>query len=105
MSKSERRKGADGEREVCHILADNLGISVNRNLSQTREGGCDIVCGPFNLEVKRRKSIAVYEWMDQAAASCEGSKQKPVVICRGDGKKWLAIMPLEDWMDLAREVM
>ena len=43
--------------------------------------------------------------MDQAAASCEGSKQKPVVICRGDGKKWLAIMPLEEWMDLAREVM
>lgn len=101
MSKSERNKGASGEREVCHILADNLGISVNRNLSQTREGGCDIVCGPFNLEVKRRKSIAVYEWMDQAAASCEVSKQKPVVICRADGKKWLVIMTLQDWMPLA----
>lgn len=102
MGKAQRRKGADGEREVCAILRDSLGIDAKRNLTQTREGGCDIVCGPFNLEIKRRARIGqIYDWMEQAAASCESSPQTPTVVCRGDGKKWLVVMTLQDWMKLA----
>ena len=106
MAKLSRDKGARGEREICAILSDELGISAKRNLDQTREGGCDITAGPFNLEVKRRAKIGnIYDWMEQAAASCEDTPQKPVVLCRADGKKWLAIMPFGDWINLAREAL
>ena len=106
MGSAERRKGARGEREICAILSEEMGISAKRNLDQTREGGCDITAGPFNLEVKRRAKIGnIYDWMEQAAASCEDTPQKPVVVCRADGKKWLAIMPFGDWINLAREAL
>lgn len=106
MAKLSRDKGARGEREICAILSDELGISSKRNLDQTREGGCDITAGPFNLEVKRRAKIGnIYDWMEQAAASCENTEKKPVVVCRADGKKWLAIMPFGDWINLAREAL
>lgn len=95
-----RRKGSTGEREVCHLLRDTLGIDARRNLTQVREGGADIIVGPYNIEVKRRKSIATYQWIEQAERSCaEG--QKPVVAFRADGKKWMAVIPFEEWMRLA----
>lgn len=104
MSKSQRTKGAAGERELCRILSDELGKEVRRNLAQTREGGCDIRVGRHNIEVKRRARIGnIYDWMEQAAASCGGTEQRPVVICRADGKKWLAVIPLQDWINFARE--
>lgn len=105
MSKSQRTKGACGEREVCRILSDELGQAVHRELSQPRDSGCDIKVGPFNLEIKRRKGIAVHEWMEQCERSCVGTERHPVVICRGDGKPWLAIVPLQDWIDMAREAV
>ena len=100
MGKSQRTKCAAGEREVCHIIREVLGVEVHRNLTQTREGGCDIEVGRFNFEVKRRKSIAVHEFMDQAIKSVGGSDRTPVVVCRGDGKEWLCIMRLDDALPL-----
>lgn len=104
MSKSQRTKGANGERELCRILSDELGTVVKRNLSQTREGGCDIVLGPYNVEVKRRARIGqIYDWIEQAEASCVDTGRKPVVICRADGKGWLAVVRLPQWIEAARE--
>jgi hypothetical protein len=100
MGKSQRTKGAAGEREVCHILRESLGVEASRNLTQTREGGCDIEVGRFNFEVKRRKGIAVHDFMDQAVKSVGDSDRTPVVVCRGDGKEWLCIMRLDDALPL-----
>lgn len=105
MSKAQREKGAAGERELCRIIRDVLGVDAHRNLSQTRDSGCDIIVPPFNIEVKRRKSIALYDWIDQAVKSTEGTHRKPVVICRGDGKGWLAVMRLQDWLPMAGNEM
>lgn len=103
MGSSQRVKGAAGEREVCKLLREAMGVDAKRNLTQTREGGYDIAVGPFRLEVKRRAKIGnVYEWMNQAEASCSAGNL-PVVVCRADGKGWLAVIPFEDWMRLARE--
>lgn len=38
MSASQRNKGAAGEREVCSLIREHLGIKAVRNLMQTREG-------------------------------------------------------------------
>ena len=103
MSRSQRTKGANGEREIVHIIRDDLGIEVKRNLEQTREGGCDIKLPPFNIEVKRRARIAnLYEWIAQAEASCH-TGEKPLLVARADGCGWLAIMPLHQMLSLIRE--
>ena len=103
MSKSQRTKGAAGEREVVNIIRDTLGLEVFRNLNQTREGGCDINLPPFCVEVKRRARIGqVYDWIRQAEDACHLG-ERPVVIARADGKGWLAIQPLNQWLSQIRE--
>lgn len=82
MGKAQRTKGAAGEREICDLIFQNLGIQVHRNLSQTRDGGADIKLNPYSIEVKRRAAIGnVYEWMDQASNGCEPG-ERPIVVCR-----------------------
>lgn len=96
MSASQRRKGADFEREICTLLTDALGTVVKRNLAQTRGGateGSDITIGPFSIECKRRASIAVYEWLDQAQRDANG--KLPIVVARADGRRAIAILDLE----------
>ncbi|HIU85185.1 MAG TPA: hypothetical protein IAC66_07470 [Candidatus Aphodousia gallistercoris] len=100
MGKSQRTKGAVGEREVCHLIQDVLGVNAKRNLSQTREGGCDIAVGPYHVEVKRRARIGnIYDWIEQAEASCQNG-ERPVVFCRADKKKWLVVMSAEEALRL-----
>lgn len=99
MSKSQRDKGAGGEREACALLNAEFGASVNRKLSQSRDSGNDIDLGPFGIEVKRRKRIGnVYEWVEQA----KEASQRPVVLCRADAKDWLVVLPFAEWARLAR---
>lgn len=101
MGKRQRERGAETEREVCEKIAASTGWVVKRELGQARDGGCDIRLGQFVLEVKRRKSIAVYEWVDQAKAAC-APYEIPVVVCRGDKREFLVIQRLDDWMKMAK---
>lgn len=105
MSKLGKQRGSDYEREICTILSDALGQSVRRCLGQARDGGGDIDVPPFLLECKRRRSIAVYEWMDQAVKSAEDAGRIPVVICRGDRKESLVIFRLTDAIKLMQNEM
>lgn len=101
MGASQRRKGAAGERELAQILSEQLGWVVKRNIGQARDGGDDITVGKFRFEAKRRKGIAVHEWVDQVVRA-SGPKDVPVVVCRGDGKEWLVVMRLTDAIPLIR---
>lgn len=103
MGKAQRTKGAAGEREICELIFQHLGIQVHRNLSQTRDGGADIKLNPYSIEVKRRAAIGnIYEWMDQAERGCD-FPERPIVVCRADRKKWLAIMTIDELLRLIRE--
>lgn len=104
MSKSQRTKGASGERDVCNLIKEHLGVEVKRNLNQTREGGADIKMPPFSIEVKRRARIALYDWMTQAYCGCDYDDEIPLVVCRGDHKEWLAVMPFYDFLQLLKKV-
>ena len=100
MSRSQRVKGASGERELARILSYHLGIDVRRKLGQARDSGHDIDLPGFAVEVKRRARIAgLYEWLAQA----EGNNRPPVAMIRADGKGWLAVMHLDEWIKIARE--
>lgn len=103
MSKSQRNKGAGFEREVAGILSDALGTVVKRNLAQSRGGaseGPDITVGPFAIECKRRASIAVYDWLDQAAR--DAGDKVPIVVARADGRKPIVIMSLDAAIPMIR---
>jgi hypothetical protein len=101
MGLRQRQRGAETEREVCDKISQATGWVVKRELGQARDGGCDIRLGRFVVEVKRRKSIAVYDWVDQAKAAC-APYEIPVVICRGDKREFLVVQPLEDWLKMAK---
>ena len=100
---NSRRKGANGEREVCEILNQELGWAVKRNLSQSRDGGWDIEIAQFRIEVKRRKKLMVHEFMEQASKSA--GEATPVVLMRADGEEWLLMMKLSDAMPLIRDAL
>lgn len=102
MSKSQRTKGASGERDVCKLIHEHLGIDVSRNLNQVREGGADIKLPPFSIEVKRRARIGnIYDWMEQSQKSCSDG-EKPIVICRADRRDWLVVMPISQFLQLVK---
>lgn len=100
MSKLAKDRGASYEREVCAALTDALGSKVTRVLGQARDGGSDIELKPFMIECKRRRKIAVYDWMAQAKTSAAAKDMVPVVVCRADGKESLAIFRLDDAIKL-----
>jgi hypothetical protein len=67
MGKMQRTKGATGEREVLALLSERLGVKLERNLSQTRNGGADCVqLGRVRLEVKRQERLNISGWWKQA---------------------------------------
>jgi len=128
VSKSQRNKGAGGEREVCEIFNAALNRDdIKRNIGQSRDGGNDIDVGPLVVEVKRRKTLGtIYGWMQQAieavkgrrltgqqnvrsvnlppgsagiVATIESSPLLPVVVFRQDGDtSWMVMMRLNDWL-------
>ena len=101
MGKMQRNKGAAYEREIVHVLVER-GYMAARNLMQTREGGADIILQDFIIECKRRASIAIYDWLDQATLAAKGRK-RPLVVARGDRRESVVILRLEDFLDLVGE--
>ncbi len=92
MSASQRRKGQVGEREAAALLTDEFGTVCRRTLDQPRQGGCDVAdLPPFSIEVKRRKSLTLHSWIEQARKA--HPDRVPLVMARGDGREWLVIVP------------
>jgi hypothetical protein len=101
MGARQRQRGAETEREVCKVISEKTGWQTSRILGQARDGGADVRLAQFLIEVKRRKSIAIYEWLEQCQRACK-TNDKPVVIARGDHKGFVVIQPLEDWLEMAK---
>jgi len=108
VSKSQRTKGAAGEREFCKLLAEHGFRQPKRLLGQARDGGGDIPTPPVLWEVKRRKSLAVYGFMQQCVDAIpnrkEGDCSIPAVAMRADGEEWLVVMRARDALPILRQV-
>ena len=102
MSKSQRDKGHQFERDVVNILKMH-GYEASRNLTQTRDSGGDISLPRWLFECKRYAKIAVYTWLDQAIKSAKGN-QTPVVVAKADRKEAIVIMRLLDFMEIMDHV-
>lgn len=111
MAKSQRTKGAVGEREVRDLFAAAYGTEFHRNIGQARDGGNDLDIGPLCVEVKRRKTLGtVYSWLKQAidavpafVARTGEAQPVPLVVAREDGGQWLAVLRLSDFLALTRD--
>ena len=94
----QRRKGATGEREVCTLIRDHLGIEAHRSWQgQAACGGEDIASIPgYSIEVKFAAASRLIPWWDQAQEQALKAKAIPALIWRitGHGR---GLDPLEKW--------
>ena len=98
MSAMQRRKGATGEREVCTLIRDYLGIDAKRNWQgQSACGGEDIASIPgYAVEVKFTARASVPAWWNQAQEQAKKAKAIPALVWRltGVGR---GLSPLQKW--------
>src|ERR1700676_5272434 len=94
-------KGKVGEREFAKLLR---GKQLDARRGQQHAGGPgspDVVCNDLtgvHFEVKRVEQGSMYEWYEQALRDAPGKLQ--VVAHRKNGEQWLAILSMEDLLDL-----
>ena len=95
MSASQRNKGAAGERELFALLTEQLGVTVTRNLSQTRGGGADSLnVEGWAIEVKRQEALSIASWWTQTQRQAEQTGRKPALFYRQSRKPWRAVLDL-----------
>ena len=95
MSKMQRTKGAAGERELFALLTEQLGVSVTRNLTQTRGGGADALDVPgWAIECKRQEALSIASWWSQATRQAEQTGRKPALFYRQSRRPWRAVLDL-----------
>lgn len=91
MSAMQRNKGARAEREVLRLLGDLLGVELQRNLQQTREGGADCLqVWGFAIEIKRQESLSRPAWWKQAREQADRAAGEPMLLYRRSREKWRA---------------
>jgi Holliday junction resolvase len=92
MGRMSRDKGAAGERELCRLLSDELGITVQRNVDQARAGGADCLQLPgFAVECKRAQKLSRPTWWAQAVEQGRKAGAEPIVFYRRNREPWQAL--------------
>ena len=95
MGKSQRVKGATGEREVLGLLGEILQRKFERNITQSRYGGADCIdMGRIKLEVKRQERLAIKDWWEQAQRQAKDGV--PVLAYRQSRKPWTFVLDCAD---------
>ena len=92
-----RAKGARGEREVCRLLADNLGGQFNRLLKQYQQSQlADIeqLVGVYSLEVKNCATLNLRAWWQQAVTAADKRGAVPCLAYKVARKGWKFVVPL-----------
>ncbi len=91
-------KGKAGEREAAKRLAELFNVDTRRG--QQYQGGPDapdVVADipGVHFEVKRTEELRLWKAMDQATNDAADAAV-PVVLHRANGKRWVAIVYLDD---------
>lgn len=111
MSKFSRSKGQRGERTVAKLLQEKLRCDVSRELSASRDGGCDIKIQlddiTYLIEVKFHTKVSqsiVNTWWEQALEQSKLQEETylnpvPVLIYKQTHwKKWECRIPWNHMM-------
>lgn len=105
MGKSQRTKGKVGERQVVQVFKEHGFPNAHRSqqFSGKGESSADVVgVDGLHLEVKLGYSYkTIYDFREQAERDCDEGNI-PVVCCRMDNHKWLAVLDLDDFIEIWR---
>ena len=97
--KRARNKGARGERELANLLRDYYGYDTRRGYVFQHESDVIGLDG-VHIEVKRTEKLKLYDAMEQAVEEADKRADGiPAVFHRRNGKDWVVVMRLEDWVD------
>lgn len=100
MSRMQRNKGTNGERELARFLTIR-GHPARRGVQYSGSPESpDIVCPslPFHFEVKRTERLRIHESMRQAIR--DAGDATPAVAHRRNRDDWLVTMRLSDLLEL-----
>lgn len=100
---NSKRKGTAGERELAGILRSH-GYDAHRN-DQRYIGGLDnpdVSLPGLHIECKRIEALRLYPSLEQARRDANGHAL-PCVMHRKNHAPWVAIMYLDDFIQLYRE--
>jgi len=102
VSASERRKGAEGEREIVELLRGHGWPRAHRNFGSGSAGGGAVAQGPEGtvIEVKRHRGRLDLPKAIRQVEEAAGDHALPVVAHRRDGQPWRATLPLVDLLEL-----
>lgn len=101
MSKSQQRKGRNGEIELAHVLREH-GYYVYPGQAASYGSVPDLVGLPgIHIECKRVERLNVPQAVEQAVRdSKKFGDGLPAVFHRRNRGPWLVTMRLDDWMGL-----
>ena len=87
-------------------MTDALGIAARRGQQFSGLEGQDIVTelDGVHFEVKRTERLNLYAAMEQATLDA-GTDDVPVVLHRKNKQQWVAIVPLDQLMQLAERII
>lgn len=97
---NSRRKGADGERELAHVL-EEYGYGTRRGQQYCgANGDADVVGIPgLHIECKRVEKLNIDDAIEQSKKDAR-ENEIPVVIHRKNRKPWKVTLELKDFMKI-----
>lgn len=100
MGRSQRDKGARGERELANLLKSH-GYDARRGQQFCgANGDADVEGLPgVHMEVKRVERLNIHAAMEQSRRDAREG-EAPAVFHRRNGEGWLVTMDLEDWLEM-----
>ena len=100
---NSREKGKRGELEVAHILQAR-GYEARRGQQYAGiNGDADVIGLPgWHIEVKRTENFRLWSALDQAKRDAK-DQETPVVFHRKNGSSWVAVLDIDDFLDLIEE--
>ena len=106
MAVNSKRKGKTGELELAAKLKAH-GYDARRSVQyngKAEDGQADLLGLPgIHIECKRTEKLSLYDAVNQAKRDSKDKNQLPVVFHRKNNCEWLAIMTLDDFMEIYRE--
>jgi Holliday junction resolvase len=103
---NSRQKGARGERELAKILREHGWEARRGQQFSGSPDSPDVVSTlPFQIECKRVESLNLYKALEQARGDAEGSGKPPIVCHKKNGKEWVAILDLKDFLTLVEKAL
>lgn len=109
ISRNNKNRGRSGQQEVVALLKKYFPTILDGDIKSTPMGapGEDIwlsaaarkLIGNYQIEVKRKKKLAIMSWLQQAEGHGEYA---PLVLTREDGTadNWVVILKAEDFFAL-----